>query len=131
MTTALATPQFDTLDILNIIDGLSDVELDALEFGVIGFDQDGVVRRYNLFESKLAGLSRDRVIGSTLFTVVAPCMNNFMVAQRFEDAMVARGSLDASIDYVFTLRMRPVSVRLRLLAAPELAHRYVLVRRSA
>jgi photoactive yellow protein len=85
MTTALATPQFDTLDILRIVDELSDDELDALEFGVIGIDKDGVVRRYNHFESKLAGLSRDRVIGSALFTVVAPCMNNFMVAQRFED----------------------------------------------
>jgi photoactive yellow protein len=59
----------------------------ALDFGVIGFDADTtVVQRYNAFESQAAGLSPQRVIGEPLFTNVAPCLNNFMVAQRFEDA---------------------------------------------
>lgn len=55
--------------------------LDALDFGVIGFDAAGVVRRYNAFESRAAGLSLERVVGNPLFTVVAPCMNNFLVAR--------------------------------------------------
>ena len=70
------------------------------------------------------------MLGHDLFTVVAPCMNNFLVAQRFEDAAAAGAALDATIDYVLTLRMRPVKVRLRLLSAPEGPHRYVLVQRS-
>ena len=36
---------------------LSDQALDALDFGVIGFDADTVVTRYNEFESKAAGLT--------------------------------------------------------------------------
>lgn len=70
------------------------------------------------------------MVGSALFTVVAPCMNNFMVAQRFEDAAAEATTLDTSIDYVLTLRMRPVKVKLRLLASPGSAMRYVLVQRG-
>ncbi len=110
---------------------LSDQALDSLDFGVIGFDADTVVTRYNAFESKAAGLRQANVLGHPLFTVVAPCMNNFMVAQRFEDALGAGEALDATIDYVLTLRMRPVKVALRLLASPASAVRYVLVRRAA
>lgn len=111
------------------LDRHSDDELDTLNFGVIGFDANGVVRRYNSFESKAAGLSNARVLGQPLFTVVAPCMNNFMVAQRFEDALTNSTPLDVVVDYVLTLRMRPVKVKLRLLALPG-ASRYVLVQRS-
>ncbi len=123
--------EFDQPDLAEHLGSLSADELDSLEFGVIGFDGDGVVRSYNAFESKFAGLSPQRVIGHPLFTVVAPCMNNFMVAQRFEDARDAAATLDATIDYVLTLRMRPVKVRLRLLARPGAALRHVLVRRPA
>lgn len=130
MTTAIA-PAFDEPGLLGNLDALSESELDRLDFGVIGFDAQGVVRRYNTYESAAAGLSPSRVIGHALFTVVAPCMNNYLVAQRFEDAAATGDLLDATIDYVLTLRMRPVKVKLRLLGSSDAAHRYVLVRRSA
>jgi photoactive yellow protein len=106
-----------------------EAQLDQLDFGVIGFDADTIVRVYNATESQAAGLSPQRVLGQPLFTNVAPCMNNFMVAQRFEDAADQGVELDATIDYVLTLRMRPVKVSLRLLAAPGSPMRYVLVAR--
>lgn len=112
------------------LNACSDAELDALAFGVIGFDDQGVVCRYSRFESQATGLSPERVLGLPLFTTVAPCMNNFMVAQRFEDAQAEGGVLDESLPYVLTLRMRPTKVRLRLLAAPEAGVRYVLVHRA-
>ncbi len=56
-------------------------------------------------------------------------MNNFMVAQRFEDALASSIVLDVTVDYDLTLRMRPVKVKLRLLAAPGGTNRYVLVQR--
>jgi len=56
-------------------------------------------------------------------------MNNFLIAQRFEDAAAAGTEFDATIDYVLTLRMRPVKVKLRLLAPAGPAMRYVLVSR--
>lgn len=127
----LAPLEFNQASIADRIEALDDTQLDSLEFGVIGFDADTAVRRYNAFESKLAGLAPQRVLGNALFTAVAPCMNNFLVAQRFEDAAASATLLDATIDYVFTLRMRPAKVTLRLLASPTLALRYVLVNRRS
>jgi photoactive yellow protein len=107
------------------LDHLPRTELDALSFGVIGFDDSGEVRAYSATESRLAGLSPDRVVGRHFFAAVAPCMNNFMVAQRFED----ENNLDETIDYVLTLRMRPTPVKLRLLKEPGATLSYVLVQR--
>ncbi len=123
------SPAFSHPDLGPVIDVMSDEQLDQLEFGVIGFDADTTVRRYSAYESRMAGLSPDRVLGAALFTSVAPCMNNFLVAQRFEDAAIDGTTLDAEIDYVLTLRMRPSKVKLRLLAAPGMSLRYVLVNR--
>ncbi|CAM2157452.1 hypothetical protein PT2222_400049 [Paraburkholderia tropica] len=54
-------------------------------------------------------------------------MNNFMVAQRFDDV----DELDEIIPYVLTLRMRPTPVRLRLLKASDYTTRFVLIERRA
>lgn len=108
----------------------SEAGFDTLPFGVIGFDAETMVRAYNSFEMEAAGLSLSRVVGQPLFTVVAPCMNNYMVAQRYEDALAGASDLDATIDYVLTLRMRPIPVQLRMLARPGMPMRYLLVNRS-
>ena len=120
---------FGQSDLLARLEKMDASELDMLEFGVIGFDATTQVSRYNSHESKMAALSPQRVLGKPLFTAVAPCMNNFLVAQRFEDAAAEGSALDATIDYVLTLRMRPAKVKLRLLAEPGAAVRYVLVLR--
>lgn len=129
----------DTLDLVDFtephllphLQTLSAQDLDQFSFGVIGFDRDGIVRRYNAWESKAAGLSQSRVIGQPLFASVAPCMNNYLVAQAFEDAAAAGEALDRTLPYVLTLRMRPTKVQLRLLAAASDELRYVLIKRLA
>ena len=121
---------FTSANLLNTLATFTEAQLDDVDFGIIGLDADGMVRRYNTFESQAAGLSTQCVVGLPLFSVVAPCMNNFLVAQRFEDAAETKVDLDETIAYVLTLRMRPVKVRLRLLASSNAAMRYVLVQRS-
>lgn len=123
MTTAF----FDQPALLDTLEHLTNAELDQLSFGVIGMDANGIVRRYNSVELKMANLSRDNVLNQHLFTHVAPCMNNFMVAQRFEDVTASGEDLDVTIDYVLTLRMRPKRVKLRLLARGRQTLRYVIV----
>jgi photoactive yellow protein len=123
-------PKFDAVAVFRGIDSCSDQQLDRVDFGVIGFDHVGNVCRYNAVESKLAGLAELTVLGHHLFDVVAPCMNNFMVAQLFEDALAHGRDLDAVIDYVLTLRMRPQRVKLRLLAQHNVAMRYILIQRN-
>lgn len=110
---------------LTTLDGMSDVERDALPFGIVGFPADTTVQVYNATEARLSGLDRASVMGVPFFEAVAQCMNNFMVAQRFEE----EPEIDDIVPYVLTLRMRPTKVRLRLLASPETARRYVLIER--
>ncbi|MGU3391536.1 phosphonate transporter [Sphingomonas sp. M1A8_2b] len=98
---------------------------DALPFGVVGFSADTLVQVYNATEARMAGLDAAAVIGVPFFDAVGQCMNNFMVAQRFED----EPEIDDIIPYVLTLRMRPTRVRLRLLAAPGTPRRYILIER--
>lgn len=126
-----ATLTFAAPDLLGRLEACSEDMLDALGFGVIGFDAEGRVGRYNRHESEAAALLPQRVLGQPLFAVVAPCMNNFMIAQRFEDAAQAGQALDVCLAYVLTLRMRPTPVTLRLLAAPGSRWRYVLVQRAS
>ncbi len=100
-------------------------ELDRLPFGVIGFSDEGTVDVYSAAESRMAGLSPDKVMGRHVFSVVAPCMNNYLVAQRFED----EAELDTTIDYVLTLKMRPTPVKLRMLKDSDAFRRYLLIQR--
>ena len=110
---------------------IDETDVDRLEFGVIGFDASGYVRVYNRAESVAAGLSAERVLGQHVFESLAPCMNNELAALRFENASRDETKLDAVIDYVLTLRMRPTPVRMRLLQAPGRRYRYILIERTA
>lgn len=120
---------FDHPGLLAPLHALPPSGFDALPFGAIGFDDEGTVRRYSAHERQASGLRDEQVLDLPLFEVVAPCMNNHLVAQRFHDAANGAWPLDLQLDYVLTLRMRPQPVRLRLLAAPGVALRYVLVQR--
>ncbi|MGI4861702.1 MAG: phosphonate transporter [Janthinobacterium lividum] len=121
----MVNESFESISLAELNDADA-ASLDALPFGVIGLMPDSTVRRYNLAESKTAGLGAARVIGRRFFEEIAPCMNNFMVAQRFED----EAHIDDIIPYVLTLRMRPTPVRLRLLKAPGHDLRFMLVERK-
>jgi len=112
--------------LLDRLEALDDSALNALPFGVIAMAENGTVTRYSMTESRLSGLTPANVVGRHFFSAVAPCINNFMVAYRFE----TEPTLDTVIDYVFTLRMRPTAVRLRLLKQPERRFMYLVVERK-
>lgn len=122
---------FEDINLLHTLHAMDDAALDRLDFGVIAFDKDTVVRRYNLNESQATGVKAERVIGSRLFTEVAQCMNNFLVAQRFLDALDTATVLDDTIDFVLTWRMRPTPVKLRLLSFPATPLQYLLLQRAS
>ncbi len=120
---------FDEENLGQVLSQLNSDQLNALAFGVIGFDNEGLVKVYNTYESIMAGLSYDSVIDTDLFSTVAPCMNNFLVAQKFEDAVEEQASLDEIMDYVLTLKMKPTRVKLRLISSPQLPFNYVVILR--
>ncbi|RYC29759.1 phosphonate transporter [Lichenibacterium minor] len=118
--------RFDFAEIrIAVLDAMTPDQVDALPYGVVGLASDGTTEIYNATESKLAGIPSSIVLGWSYFAETAQCMNNFMVAQRFED----EPEIDEVIDYVLTLRMRPTPVRLRLIKAGSCARRYLLIQR--
>jgi photoactive yellow protein len=121
---SIEEPSFETVT-LDDLERMSGADRDALPYGVVGFGADTIVRVYNATEARMSGLDPSTVVGVPFFDAVAQCMNNFLVAQRFED----EPSIDDIVPYVLTLRMRPTKVRLRLLAAPGASCRYILIER--
>ena len=114
---------FDAPDILVWLEAAADRALDGAPFGIVAMDPSGAVVAYNAYESQVSGLSAARVIGRNFFSEVGPCTNNFMVAQRFEEELM----LDEVLPYVFTLKMKPRRVNLRLLKSPDARRQYLLV----
>ena len=114
---------FDSPNLLADLERATASELDDAEFGVVRMDRDGVVLNFSRRESQLSGLSPQGVIGKNFFIEVAPCTNNFMVAERYAEP----GDLDESLDYVFTYRMKPRAVRLRLLKRADGGNQYLVV----
>jgi photoactive yellow protein len=110
-----------------LLDALEEIPLDGIDeigFGLIVMNRSGEVTGYNAFESKRSGLRVERVLGRNFFADVGPCTNNYLVAQRFSDC----AELDEQLDYVFTFRMAPTPVRLRLLARAGSPRQYLAVR---
>ena len=117
-------------DLLAQLEALSAEGLDQLPFGVIGFDAAGNVVRYNAYESQAALFPVDTVMGQHVFIELAPCLNNYLVAGRFEEAAVAGTALDETMPYVLTFRMRPTRVRMRILFDPAVDTRYLCILRT-
>jgi len=127
--TATAVPaEFTSPDLFAWLEQASACDLDALPFGLITMDPDGIVTHYNLAESAASGLAPQRVVGRHFFTQVGPCTNNAMVADRF----ILEPALDAVINYSFTFRMVPRLVKLRLMRQPDGKRMYLaLINRDA
>lgn len=116
---------FDQPDIFSRLDALEPGQLDELDFGVISMNEQHEVVHYNQWESQFSGLPPQNVIDRDFFESVAPCMNNYLVSQRYQDEQ----ALDETIDYVFTVKMEPTPVRLRLLQSPDSRRCYLLVKK--
>ena len=114
-----------------LLDALEATPLDGIDdvgFGLIVMNRDGQVTGYNQAESQLSGLPVPEVTGRNFFVEVGPCTNNYLVAQRYQDSVKLDEELDEQLDYVFTYRMSPTPVRLRLLARRGSSRQYLAVR---
>jgi photoactive yellow protein len=117
-------PAFGDADLLAELEAVTLQLIEHLGFGLIVMDRSGEVIAYNAHEARRAGLDRHRVLGRNFFTDVGPCTNNYLVAERFHESE----NLDEELDYVFTFRMAPTPVRLRLMARAGSGRQYLAVR---
>jgi len=120
----LMTPfAFSAPDAFAQLNDLEHAQLDALEFGVVRMNPDGIVLAYNQGESQITGVEPNQAIGKHFFTQVAPCTDNFMVSARYQE-----DSLDEEINYIFTKVTTPTRVRLRMLRDASRPYQYLLVK---
>jgi photoactive yellow protein len=115
--------RFDDARLLDALESGGIADIDDIGFGLIVMDRDARVLGYNAAESRLSGLPPDSVLGRNFFVDVGPCTNNYLIAQRYADS----ADLDEQLDYVFTFRMAPTPVRLRLLAKSGSPRQYLAV----
>jgi photoactive yellow protein len=125
MPSRSALPAFDALK----VPSLSDAELDALPFGVICLDAEGVVLRYNLAESRLARLDRAQVVGKNFYRRVAPCTatNEFEGRVR---AFLTNGPPIGRFSYVFDFKFGAQQVDVELVRVPGNERVYLLINRT-
>jgi photoactive yellow protein len=117
---------FSTPEALQVLSSMDQNAMDQLDFGVVRMNRKGIIEAYNQYELDLSGNQRDEVIGKNFFQQIAPCTNNFMVAEKF----ISDQELDEEMDYVFTYKMQPTGVKLRLLARPGEQYQYLLVKKE-
>jgi photoactive yellow protein len=84
------------------LDRMSEGELDALPYGVIRLDRDGIVRFFNRAESRESGHPPRAVLGKHFFDAVAPCANLPAYRDRVEDVMRRAGRVD-TFQYIYRL----------------------------
>ncbi len=108
---------------------LSDAELDALPFGVICVDPDGVVLRYNLAESRMARLDRAQVVGKNFYRRVAPCTATPEFEGRVRAFLVSGPPIDR-FSYVFDFKFGAQQVEIELVRVPANDRVYLLVNRT-
>jgi photoactive yellow protein len=109
---AVEPPGFDDADLAARIEAMSDEQIDALPFGTIRIDADGVVRHYSQREAALSGFGPRNAIGLDFFARMAPCMDSPLVRGRIEQALAGR-TLDIRMNHVgdFADRRRPLELR--------------------
>lgn len=115
---AAASGSFVPAELLGRLDVLSPAEFDRAEFGVVRLSDGGIVEIYNRYESQLAGLAPNDVLGRNFFTQIAPCTNNKLFKGAFAKGVEA-GAMNLVFAYTFTYRMAPTEVQVHLYRAKQ------------
>jgi photoactive yellow protein len=108
---------------------LSDDELDALPFGIIGLDADGRVARYNVAEARLARLDRSRVVGKSFFTEIARCAAVPTFQGSFDRLLADEHAPPCRFPFVFAFRFGSQNVDVELGRVQRVPFVYVTINR--
>ena len=93
-------PQDMLPNLPEVLDTLTEEELDLLPVGVLQLDTTGRILQYNAAEGKRAGRRPKDVKGLNFFDDVAPCTRVVAFRGRFEEGVRAR-SLHAVFPFLF------------------------------
>jgi photoactive yellow protein len=108
---------------------LSEEQIDELPFGLIAVDPSGTITRYNAYESRLARLEKERVIGRNFFRDVAPCTAVKEFQGRFERFAAEPGDGAESFDFTFAFAFGQQFVNITFLRSVKNPDIAILVNR--
>ncbi|HEY3769855.1 MAG TPA: PAS domain-containing protein [Candidatus Angelobacter sp.] len=111
------------------IDSLTPEEVDMLPFGAIELNTNGLILKYNDFESAFTGVPKTSAIGKNFFTQVAPCTNVQEFHGRFKKGVAAQ-QLHETFHYHFAFKHNPCNVTITLLYSEVTSTVWVFVRPS-
>jgi photoactive yellow protein len=114
------------------VDALDDSELDRAPFGIICVDREGTILRYNLYESRLARLDRNQVLGRGFFEEIARCTRTDAFEGRFRRFVEGTLPLEEQrFEYVFDFAFGAQQVVVELHRAPEGERYYFFINRRS
>jgi photoactive yellow protein len=111
----------------NVIDSMDQHDLDRLPHGAIQLSTDGTVLKFNAYESKLANLTKESVIGKNFFKQVAPCTDVKEFYGRFREGARAK-NLHENFRYHFAFKQNPRDVTVTLFYSPTTGTVWVFVK---
>jgi methyl-accepting chemotaxis protein len=114
----LCTMSSPVTEIIDVIDTLTPEELDRLPFGVIFLDCEGMVLKYNAFESEVSGRTKAQVLGRLFFSQIAPCTNVPEFGGTFFEH-VELGTLNHHFIFEFPFRPLARTVHIHMLSGPN------------
>lgn len=101
----------------NIVDSMTETQLDQLPHGAIQLSTDGTVLKFNEYESQLSNLRKEKVIGKNFFKQVAPCTDVQEFYGRFREGARAK-KLHENFRYHFAFKQNPRDVTVTLFYSP-------------
>ncbi len=120
---------FASKEILSKLPSMSESELDALGFGVVGLTDAGQIVKYSKYQSELANVAKHDAMGKIFFKDVAPCTMNGVFYTQFKNG-VAAGKLETVFPYTFTYKMKPTAVVVQMHRDAGSKTNWVLVKKA-
>jgi photoactive yellow protein len=103
-----------------------EADLDALPFGIIHLNENGMVLDYNSYEAGLAHLHKQQVVGKNFFAHIAPCTHVPEFYGRFEEG-VKNGTLNEHFDFEFPFPQGTRHVFVQMLGDPTTKSAWIFV----
>jgi len=113
-----ANADFNSANLAQELEALSDEARDQLDFGVVKLDMTGNVIFYSLTEARKSGFKRRPAIGRNFFLEIAPCMNRPEMKGRIDSAL-SRGKVDVEIGWVGDFDDPDGEIRIRTVSASD------------
>lgn len=127
LNTGLNTQEsFVSDEVIENLDKMTRLQADQLPFGVSQVDDEGNIIMYNKYNREEFIKLDEAPEGKNFFGEIAPCANNFMFKGRFSRG-VQNDNLDTEFDYVFTYKMMPTKVRVRMYREPNSQTNWIFV----